>query len=117
MSKRAVAHRAVTAANDGTLPITLPAVPESITPCPIANTRNPAATRSFPFLKNFKVSKVVAITRPTPSIPHEVARRFGCVTIVPARSNTAPRASPTAATTFNGLFILVIREQLYIETI
>ncbi|MGE5444504.1 MAG: hypothetical protein ACM3SR_07875 [Ignavibacteriales bacterium] len=73
MSKRAVAHRAVPAAKEGTLPAKPAAVPESMTLSPIANTRNPAATKSLPFLRNFSVSKLVAITRPTLSIPHNVA--------------------------------------------
>jgi len=107
INKREVAHKAVPAANAGTLPTRPAAVPESITASPIANTRNPAATKSFPFLKNFKLSKVAAITRPRLSIPHEMFRRFGCATRVPAKPNTAPRARPTAATTFSGALISV----------
>ena len=73
VSRRAADHRAVPAANEGTLSARVAAVPESITPSPIANTRNPAATKSFPFLKNLKASRLAATTRPTPSIPHEAA--------------------------------------------
>lgn len=104
MSKSAVAHNVVPAANAGMLPTKLPAVPDSSTPSPIANTRNPAATKSSPSLKNFNVSNVVAITRPALSIAHEVLRSFSCVTIVPTMPNTAPSARPTEATTFNFRF-------------
>ena len=80
VSSRAADHKAVPAANEGTLSARVAAVPESITPSPIANTRNPAATQSLPFLKNLKARRVVATTRPTASIPHEAARRFWAVT-------------------------------------
>ncbi len=105
VSRSAADHKAVPAANEGTLSARVAAVPESITPSPIANTRNPVATKSLPFLKNFKASREVATTRPTPSMPHEAARRFCSVTTVPTRPNTPPRARPSAATTFTGLFI------------
>jgi hypothetical protein len=106
MSRRAVAHKAVPAAKEGTLSAKLPAVPESITPSPIANTRNPAATISFPFLTNFNVNKLAAITRPVPSIAQKVLRRLAWATNVPAMPNTAPRARPTAATMFNALCVV-----------
>jgi len=73
VSRSAADHNAVPAPNEGTLPARVVAVPESMTPSPIANTRNPAATTSFPLLKNFTASRAVATTRPTPSMPHEAA--------------------------------------------
>src|SRR6266566_8255409 len=76
VSKRAADHRAVPAANEGTLPTRVVAFPESITPSPIANTRNPAATTSFPFLNNCTASRAVATTKPTPSIPHDATWRL-----------------------------------------
>lgn len=75
MSKRAVAHRAVPAAKAGTLSAKFAAVPDRITPSPIANTRKPAETRSFPFRKNLMVSKAQAITRPEASIAQKVLLR------------------------------------------
>jgi hypothetical protein len=102
-SKRAVAHNAVPAAKDGALAARVPAVPESITPSPMANTKKPAATISLPLLKNFKPNKLVAITRPAPSIAHDILRTFASATNVPAMPNTAPRAMPMAATMFNSL--------------
>ena len=50
INKSAVAQKAVPAANAGTLPARPAAVPESMTASPMAKTRNPAATKSFPFL-------------------------------------------------------------------
>jgi hypothetical protein len=72
INKREVVHKAVPPANEGTLPTGPAAVPESITASPIANTRNPAATKSFPFLNNFKLGKVEAITGPRLSIAHDL---------------------------------------------
>src|SRR5437899_2442834 len=71
-SRRAVAHKAAPPAKAGTLPAEPAAVPESIMPSPIANTRNPAATKSFPFLQHSTVSRVAAITRPARSISHRL---------------------------------------------
>jgi len=107
INKSEVAHNPAPPANAGTLPTRPAAVPESMTASPIANTRNPAATKSFPFLRNFRVSRAAAITRPRLSIPQEMFRRLGCATRVPARPNTAPRARPTAATTFSGVRISI----------
>ena len=73
ISKSAVAHRAVPAAKDGTLPARPAAVPESMTASPIAKTRKPAATKSIPCRKNFKASKAPAITKPRLSMAQKVA--------------------------------------------
>jgi hypothetical protein len=44
---REVAHKAAPAANAGTLPVRPAGVPDSITASPTANTKDPAATKSF----------------------------------------------------------------------
>ena len=108
MSNRAVAHKAVPAPKEGTLPSGPAAAPERMTPSPIANTRKPAPTKSLPFLKYFKVNKAVAMTRPAPSIAHAVLCRCGCVAKVPARPKTAPSARPMDATTFRGRWLIGI---------
>ena len=76
-SRSAVAHSPVPAANEGTLPAGPAAVPDSSTASPIANTRNPPATRSCPFRKYFRASNAVAITKPTESIAHNTGCRSG----------------------------------------
>jgi hypothetical protein len=63
----AVPHRVIPAANDR-MPLSGSAAAlESTTPSPIANTRKPPATTSFPVRKHFIVSSTVAITSPAPS--------------------------------------------------
>src|SRR3954470_7800939 len=69
----AAAHNALPAANAGTLALGPAAVPERRTPSPIANTRKPPATISAPARKYFRLSRLVAITRPTLSIAHRLA--------------------------------------------
>jgi hypothetical protein len=61
----AVPHRVIPAAKDGTLLSGLAAAHESKTPSPIANTRKPTATRSFPVRKHRIASSAVAITSTT----------------------------------------------------
>ena len=68
-----VAYKAVPAAKEGRLPARVAAAPDRITPSPIAKTRNPAATQSLPFLKNFTVNNEAAITTPAPSMPTRFA--------------------------------------------
>jgi hypothetical protein len=51
VSSSAADHSAVPAANAGTLASRLDAVPESMTPSPMAKTRNPVAIASFPLRK------------------------------------------------------------------
>jgi len=93
VSRRAEAQSALPAANEGALSARVAAVPESITPSPMAKTRNPAATRSLCFLKNCNASRAAATTSLTPSIPHAAAWRLRWVTNVPAIPNSPPRAT------------------------
>ena len=71
VSSSAQDHKAVPAPKDGPWAREV-AVPTSMTPDAIANTRNPPAIISFPFLKNFKV-RTWWPPRAAPSIPHKAA--------------------------------------------
>ncbi len=106
VSRRAAHHNAVPAANEGTLPSAVVAFPVSMTLDAHANTRNPAATISFPFLKKCSASSAVATIKPTPSIAHKAAWRLRAATNVPAIPKTPPSARPITATMFADFFIL-----------
>src|SRR6187397_836114 len=94
---RAAAHKAVPAANAGTLPLGPAAVPESRTSSPMANTRKPPATTSSPARTYLSASRLLAITRPTLSMAHNDACRWGDFTSVPASPNPAPTRRHEAA--------------------
>src|SRR4029078_925147 len=84
--------------------VTLPARPAAgaeskIKPSPIAKTRNPPATTSFPVRKYFMASNDAAITSPAPSTAHSMACTFCCVAMAPAMPHAPPSARPTAAMT------------------
>jgi hypothetical protein len=68
-SKSAVAHNTVPAPKAGTLAAGPAAVPDSNVASPMANTRNPPATRSFLDLKYFRASNAIAITSAAASMP------------------------------------------------
>jgi len=67
--RSAADYNAVPAANAGTLASSVPAVPDSMTASPMANTRKPAETVSFPARKYFNVSSAVATISPTVKPP------------------------------------------------
>ena len=99
-SRRATLHRATPAPKAGTLASKLFAVPESITASPMAYTRNPAATTSHPLRKNFRASRLVAMTNALESIAQEISRTVAELTIVPSIPRTAPITKPMQARMF-----------------
>src|SRR5262249_48321755 len=84
--------------NDGTLPSSPAAVPDTSRLSPIAKTRKPAATTSSPRRRNVTVTSALATMIATPSIAQNVCRSGAPETIVPATPNTAPMAQPAPAT-------------------
>src|SRR5262249_31715099 len=104
---RAAAQSATPPANDGTLPVRPAAVPDTSKPSPMANTRKPAATQSFPLLANLIVKRAVATVRPRPSIAQSVCRTGAWETTAPANPNTAPTPRPIAAPKSSCLGVVV----------